>query len=331
MKKLTGFIIAFFFLQTIAAQELYNLTEPASTLPKGALGIRLFDESYDESGLIRKITEVKVMYGLTPKLTLILSGVAADFHSLYLPVDFIQHDHSGGGAPPGAYKPAVIPYPYIFAGCDLYAQYRFFSSDGENSHFRMAAYGEGSYVRIASHLAEAELLTHNSGVGAGLITTYLKSHFAASVTAGFTMPFEYNGNSIDKYGGIYPTTIIYGNAFNYDLALGYLLFPQHYKSYKQTNLNIYLEFLGRSYGAADVTQRDGTIIDHIPNNISFLKAGDYVDIDPGLQCIIRSDVRIDFSVGFPLINSSYLHTYPLYYIGLQRYFYFKKHASEKND
>src|SRR4051812_1467377 len=107
MKKLTGLIFAFFFLQTISAQELYNLTAPASTLPKGALGIRLFNESYDESGLIRKIAVLKIMYGLTPKLTFILSTVGADYHSLYLPDDFILHDHSGGGAPPGANKPAV--------------------------------------------------------------------------------------------------------------------------------------------------------------------------------------------------------------------------------
>ena len=329
MKKVPGFILAFFFIQTVCAQELYNLTAPASTLSKGTLGVRLFDESYSESGLVRKITELKAMYGLTPKLTLIASAVASDYHSLNLPLDFIVHDHSGGGAPPGAYKPAAVPYPFIFAGTDLYAQYRFYSSDGEQTHFRIAAFGEGSYVRIASHLAEPELLTHNSGIGAGLIATYLKSHFAGTVTASYTVPFEYSGNSFDKYGGVYPTTIIYGNALNYDLALGYLLFPRHYTSYKQTNINIYLEFLGRSYGAADVTQQDGTVTDHIPNNISFLKAGNYVDVNPGVQCIIRSDVRLDFSMGFPLINYSYNHVYPLYFVGLQRLFYFRKHATEK--
>ncbi len=118
-------------------------------------------------------------------------------------------------------------------------------------------------MRIASHLAEAELLTHNSGVGGGLITTYLKSHFAATATLSYTVPFEYKGNAYDKYGGVYPTTFVYSNAVNYDLALGYLLFPQHYKSYKQTNINLYLEFLGRSYGAATVTQQDGYCISQI--------------------------------------------------------------------
>ncbi len=81
MKKLAGFILTLFFSQIGLSQELYNLTLPASTLPKGAIGIRLFDESYDESGLIRKITELKVIYGLTPNLTFVLSGVGADYHS----------------------------------------------------------------------------------------------------------------------------------------------------------------------------------------------------------------------------------------------------------
>ena len=312
------------------AQELYNLTLPASTIPKGALGIRLFNESYSESGLIRKITELKVMYGISSRLTVTLTGVASDYHSLYLPVDFILHDHSGGSAPPSANIPEATPNPYIFAGGDLYAQYRFLSQDGQNTHFRMAAYGEASYIRIASHLGEPELLTHNSGFGAGLISTYLKSHFAGTITLGYVVPTEYSGNSFDKYGGIFPTTIKYGNAFNYNLALGYLLFPRHYKTYEQTNVNLYLEFLGRSYGAAQVTQQDGTITNHIPNT-PFLSAGNYVDLSPGIQVIIKSSVRVDVSVGFPLINSSFIHQYPLYYIGLQRYFFFRKHKSEKTD
>ena len=331
MKKLAGFIFTFFFCHVMFAQELFNLTLPASTLPKGALGVRLFDESYSESGLIRKISVLKIMYGLTPKLSIVLSAVGADYHSLNLPLDFIQHDHSGKGGPPSPNTPVPVPNPFIFDGVDVYAQYRFFSSDGENSHFRMAAYGEASDVRIASHLAEAELLAHNSGFGAGVITTYLKSHFAATVTLGYIIPLAYHGNAIDKYGGAYPTNIIYGNAINYDVALGYLLFPQHYKNYKQSNLNIYLEFLGKSYGAANVTQQDGVVTDHIPNSIPILRAGNYVDINPGIQYIIRSSTRIDVSMGFPLLNSSYNHTYPLYYIGLQRYFFFRKHSAPKND
>ena len=110
-------VIAFLlFSLTARGQELYNLTLPASTLPKGALGIRLFNESYDESGLIRKISVLKVMYGVAPKFSLILSGVASDYHSLNLPTDFILHNHGGSGPAVSANTPAVVPYPYIL-GC----------------------------------------------------------------------------------------------------------------------------------------------------------------------------------------------------------------------
>ena len=194
----------------------------------------------------------------------------------------------------------------------------------------MAAFGEASYIRIASHLAEPELLTHNSGFGAGIIATYLKSHFAGTITLGYAVPTEYNGNSFDIYGGVFPTTIKYGNAVNYSLALGYLLLPRHYKNYEQSNLNVYLEFIGRSYGAAQVTQQDGTVTTRIANT-SFLNAGNYIDVSPGLQWIIKSTLRIDVSVGLPLVNSSFIHQYPMYYIALQRYFYFRKHNSKKTD
>ena len=331
MKKLFSLLLLVLFFRTAEGQELYNVTLPASTIPKGTLGVRLFNESYDESGLIRKISVLKVMYGVTPKLTLTLSGVGSDYHSLYLPVDFILHNHSGTGPAVSANVPAAVPYPYIFAGGDLYGQYRFYSSDGQNSHFRMAAYGELSYVRIASHLAEPELLTHNSGAGVGLISTYLKSHFAATLTVGGVLPFEYSDNSYDQYGGVYPVTFKYGNAENIDLALGYLLFPRHYKSYKQSNVNLYLEFLGKTYGAAEVTQQDGVVTDKIPNTISILKAGSYVDVYPGVQWIIQSSLRVDVSVALPLVNSSYLHNYPIYYLGLQRYFSFKKHSVDKSE
>jgi len=331
MKKLFSAVFLFLLVQAVKGQELYNMTLPASTIPKGTLGVRLFNESYDEDGLIRKITVLKLMYGVTPKLTLTLSGVGSDYHSLYLPVDFILHNHSGKGPEVSANVPAAVPYPYIFAGSDLYAQYRIYSSDGQNSHFRMAAYGEASYLRIASHLAEPELLTHNSGVGAGLISTYLKSHFAATLTIGGILPFEYSGNSYDQYGGIYPVTFKYGNAATCDLALGYLLFPRHYKNYKQSNINLYLEFLGKTYGAAEVTQQDGVITDKVPNTISILKSGSYMEIYPGVQWIIQSSLRVDVSVGMPLVNYSYLHNYPVYYLGLQRYFSFKKHSVDKSE
>ena len=39
---------------------------------------------------------------------------------------------------------------------------------------------------------------------------------------------------------------------NYSLSAGYLLFPETYKNYRQTNVNLYLEFLG----AMSLDQKD---------------------------------------------------------------------------
>ena len=326
---------------SLKAQELFPVEEPASTVPKGAIGVRAFDEGYKEADLFRNVAALKLLYGVTSKLSVYATGTVSNYHEKTLPFDFITHNHTGSGVSGGATTPQQgVPYPYVFNSIDLYAKYRFITADAQNSHFRMAAYVEGSYVAVPSHEAEPDLLVHTSGFGAGLIATYLKHHFAVSLTTGFIIPSEYKGNATDKFGGIYPTTIQYGNAFNYDLSFGYLLFPRNYKDYKQTNWNVYCEFIGKSYGAANVTQLDGPPSPILPNpevikvaNTSpILRAGNYMDINPGIQCIINSTYRVDLSVGFPLINTSYDHLYPLYLIGVQRYFFpFAKHTSAKID
>ena len=322
MKSAALFLCSLLCCTAIAAQELYPTTQPASTLPKNALGIRVFDEAYKEGGLMRNITGLRVMYGVSPKLTFMLTGVCSDYHGKNLPLDFIQHNHSGTGNEASTNTPQQgLPYPYIFVGTNLYAQWRFFSSDGQNSHFRMAAYGEAAYIRVPSHDAEPDLSVHTSGIGVGVKGTYLKNHFAATLITGFITPFTYNGTSYDIYGGQYPTTIRYGNAVNYGLSLGYLLYPRHYTNYNQLNWNIYLEFSGKSYSAAKVYEQDGIVTNYLPINTPLLNAGTNLDAAPGLQCIIRSNTRVDFSVAFPVVSKTYTHLYPFYLLGIQRYFY----------
>ena len=340
---LRAFVLIYliFISFSLSAQELFPTTEPASNVPKGALGIRLFDEGYPEADIFRNITGLRLLYGLTSKLSVYATGTASDYHEKTLPFDFITHNHSGNNVSGGANTPqAGVPYPYVFNSVDVYAKYRFITDDGQNTHFRMAAYAEGSYVAVPSHEAEPDLLIHTSGFGAGLISTYLYHHFAVSLTTGFILPAEYKGNAYDKFGGIYPTTIRYGNGVNYDLSFGYLLFPRNYKDYKQTNWNVYCEFIGKTYGAANATQLDGEpspilpnpLVIKIANTTPIFRAGTYVDINPGLQCIISSTYRVDLSLEFRFINESYDHLYPLYQVGVQRYFFpSKKRGSAKND
>ena len=340
MKYPVCVVALFFLMQSAFGQELFPTTEPASNVPKGAAGIRLFGEGYPEGGLV-SIIGLRLMSGPTPRLSVYATVTVSDYHEKTLPFDFITHDHSGTKVSGGANTPQTgVLYPYVFNSADFYAKYRFISVDGENTHFRMAIYGEGSYVAVPSHEAEPDLLIHTSGYGAGLIGTYLFHHFAVSLTTGFIIPSDYRGDALDKYGGIYPTTIVYGRAVNYDLSFGYLLFPKNYKDYQQANWNVYCEFIGKSYGAANVTQLDGPPSSILPNpevikvsnTTPILRAGNYVDVNPGLQCIMNSTYRIEVSVELPLINRSYDHLYPLLQLGMQRYFFpARKKNTKKSD
>jgi len=322
MRKIFILLVLLFTAIAARSQELYPLTQPASTLPKNTLGVKAFYEGYDESGTMRNIFNLRLMYGLTSRLTVMATGILSNYHGKYLPFDFILHDHSGGGSSASTSTPQTgIYYPYIYDGTNFYAQYRFLSSDDQNLHFRMAAYGEAAYINVPSHETEPDLSLHTSGAGGGIRATYLRKHLAVTATTGFIIPFTYNGPTFDQYGGQYPTTIRYGNAVNYGVSLGYLLFPRHYSSYNQTNWNIYLELMGKSYSAAKVYQQDGIVTYYLPSTISLLKAGSYVDAAPGIQWIIRSNTRIDLSVTLPFINRSYTHLYPFYMLGIQRYFY----------
>ena len=335
MRKTCALLFLMALCASVSAQELFPVADNASNIPKSAMGVRVFDEGYKEAGLFRNLMGIKMMYGISSKLSVYATATVSDIHEKNLPFDFITHNH--GNTPNDSTRTPQqgVPYPYVFNSIDVYAKYRFLSSDGMNSHFRMAAYGEASQVAVPSHEAEPDLLMHTSGYGAGVIATYLKKHFAASLTTGFIIPSAYQGNTYDKYGGTYPTTITYGNAVNYSLSLGYLLFPKNYKDYRQTNWNIYCELIGKAYAAAKATQYDGpfagAILYKLPVTTPILKAGQYLDIVPGLQCIINSAYRIDISAALPFINKSYDHLYPFYQAGVQRYFYFRHSSKEKSD
>lgn len=306
------------------AQELFPIAEPASNVPRGVLGIRFFDETYNEVDRIRNLFALRVMYGITAKLTLYATPTVSNHHNQTLPPEFPVHNTPQIG----------VTHPYLFNGVDCYAKYRFLTIDGQNSHLRVAAYGEYSLLKVAHDEAEPTLLDDNSGVGAGIITTYLKKHFAVSFTGGYIRPFKYKGDVPDPIAGLpgLPATVTYADGYNYCLSFGYLLFPKTYADYNQANWNIYLEFVGKDYGAMQM--QVGNVYYNLPQYAistagnKALAAGQYMEVYPGLQTIIRSSLRLDFSVGFPVIGRSYVHYYPVYTAGVQRYFYFhKKHRS----
>ena len=126
-------------------------------------------------------------------------------------------------------------------------------------------------------------------------------------------------------------TLKYGKAINYSLSFGYLLYPFRYKNYDQTNINIYMEFLGKDYQAAQIylsSQPNQIPID--PDSLMLL-AGKYLEMRPGIQFIIKSNTRFDFSYGIPipdgyggyLLGKSYARFHPMFNINLQHYFFLK--------
>lgn len=318
-KSFCAFLFLFFVCAEIYAQELFPHNEPASSVPKNVLGVRMFGESYDEFGMQRNMAALRLMYGVTSKFSLMVTGTTSNHHSNYLPTGLVTHTHSASGNTnyqTGTFQRG-LKYPYRFNGVYVYGKYRFLTHDGQNKHFRMAAYGEYSYITAAHDETEPNLLDDTKGFGGGLIATYLRKHFATSLTTGFIIPGDYTETTPDFYGGQLHSRIKYGKALQYNLSFGYLVYPFKYKSYSETNINVYVEFMGKSYETATVIQNDV----NIKPKTELLLAGNYVEVHPGLQAILNSNLRIDISVGFPLINKSYARFYPVYMVGIQRYFF----------
>jgi len=241
----------------VQAQELYVNTEPASNMPTNSMGFRFTNKFFNMKfeGNTGMRFEPEVMFGISKKL--MVHGVGYFSNNM-------QED-------------------IRFEGGSFYAKYRFLSNDDLHSHFRMAAYAKGSLidnpyypVLNAGHdhsgrnyeNEELDLEGMTSGAGAGIIATQLIHKLALSGTVGYNRFMKNLKNEL-------PANIS-RSMVNYSLSAGYLLLPVKYKSYEQTNLNLYVEFLGKS-------------------NIDQYRAGYYVDVAPAIQFIFNSTTRLDFS------------------------------------
>ncbi|MNS33694.1 hypothetical protein D3C72_658100 [compost metagenome] len=317
-KQLLSIGLMLSLAQTGRAQELFPNTEPASNIPKGTLGIRLMSEFYKESNQLRNFNGLRLMYGLTPKLSVYLTAASSNHHKEKLPEEFPYHNTPERGV----YK------PYKFNGFSLYAKYRFLTRDRTNEHLRMAAYAEASAVNTAHDEGEPRLMDDTKGLGFGLISTYLKNKFAVSLTAGVILPGKFSGVQVDPIAGLpdIPTTVKYPTTINYSLSFGYLVYPRTYRSYKQPNINLYCEFMGKYYGDVRVWLTPYNAPEYEIRTSYFpkaLQAGFYVDIVPGVQLILNSNTRIDFSTQLQFVKLSYARLYPQFNIGLQHYLYWK--------
>ncbi|MFT3946448.1 MAG: hypothetical protein QM763_05680 [Agriterribacter sp.] len=262
MRKLHTFLFVFLLnILYVSAQELYIMTEPASNMAANSFGIRLtnklmpmsFDKSYS--------------YRLEPELMMGLSK------------NFMIHGN--------LYASNMFTKKFMFEGGSVYGKYRFLSVDNLHSHFRMAASGKVSIIKnpgFISHTKqhyvnnevheetytiysdELEPDGNNSGFNAGIIATQLLHKLAISGTAAYNNRWK-NISSSSAPG-------ISNHMMSYSLSAGYLLLPKTYKNYKQTNLNLYTEFMAGS---------------------SLDKKGSFIDIAPGIQFIFNSISRIDIA------------------------------------
>jgi hypothetical protein len=246
MKRLAIALVLIISSASAYTQELYVATEPASNMPKNALGIRLTQEAVFRNGYMAKIIP-EAMLGLTKNLMI--------HQSLF--INNVQQNSfkTTGGA--------------------FYAKYRFLSIDSMHSHFRGAVYGGYTAVNGVISAREISLDGDNTGWQGGIVFTQLLHKLALSGSVSYTKALN------NKKGNLLPAD--FGSeSLGYTLSSGLLVYPKSYRSYKQTNVNVYLEFLGKS-------------------NLG--KKEHVLDVAPALQFIINSNFRIDFSQRVQLWSS----------------------------
>ena len=249
-----------------ASQELFVMTEPASNRPAGSLGIRIGQSLMKEQikdGYNYHIMP-EVMWGINKNLTV---QVAA----------FVSNRNTD----------------LVTEGGSIYAKYRFFSADDLHSHFRTAAFGRYSINNADIHMEELETMGHNTGYETGIVATQLIKKVAISTSLSYERALD------NKPDYDFPEN--QGNsAINYTLSIGKLMYPKKYTSFKQTNINAMVEFLGQTLNE---------------------NGKSYLDVVPSIQFIINSQARIDLAYKQELYSSMLRSAPNGFYLKLEYNFY----------
>ncbi|MGZ8553798.1 MAG: hypothetical protein ACXWV8_10355 [Chitinophagaceae bacterium] len=249
------FIILFFISASCGAQELYSATEPASNRAAGSIGFRIDNLIMDE------INSSKINYHLIPE---IMIGVSKKL-TIHANIFFSNRNKT-----------------FSAEGGSLYAKYRFLTNDDVQRHFRMAAFGRISRNNSDIHQEEINMNGHNSGFEAGVVSTQLLRKVALSSSVSFVKASDNGNNNKFAYGSKN------SKAVNYTFSIGKLMLPKEYKDYRQTNINLMLEFLSQ---------------------VNTGSGGYFMDIAPSVQMIFNSQSRIDIGYRQEL-SSSLLRTAP---------------------
>lgn len=313
MKRLLLFTICcWLWASSAIGQELFIHNKPASVLPGGSWVLQSVSHFYKEDGFLRNYEGLSVGHGINRFWELTLSaGISNHNHPVLVSELFREedpnHDHNGhnhgttgtDGAPNLEHN-----HPYRFTGLRLYSQFKFLNIDGPNRHFRMAAYQVISGNRTTHNFAEPNLMHRNAGLGAGFIATGLWKRTAVSLRSGFVMPFGFKEKNSNRY-------FRSGNALDYALSVGYLVYPKKYTNYKQLNINFYLEFMGKIHGEARI--KEGNRL-YYSGNYPELRKGSYLEARPGIQFILQSRVRLGLSSALPLLGRTETMEYPQFQV-----------------
>lgn len=228
------------------AQELYVFSEPASNMPARSISFKLTGR-YPNSELNNYFKQryiPEVMFGLSKNWMLHLSTSLSDYYSSKVRPESLK----------------------------AYLKWRFLSNDGVHRHFRMAAFLEASRSRNDFLYEEFTLDGDLSGMQVGVIATQLINRLAVSGTAGFMQGFA----ATENHHGDHQQHL---SMLTWSASAGYLIFPREYTDYRQTNLNLYVEFLGSN----------GLGHEHY-----------LVDIAPAVQLIFNSTTKLNLGARFQL-------------------------------
>ncbi|WP_322549620.1 hypothetical protein [Flavobacterium psychraquaticum] len=247
MRKVLVIVVLFLFNKGIS-QELFLMTDPASNVPANSLSVNVLQslskEKFKTGNNYQMMPEVT--YGLNRNLMFRASA-------------FISNRDND----------------VVTEGASLYSKYRFYSSDDLNSHFRLAVFGRYSFNNSEIQQEEIEILGNNSGFETGIVATTLIKKLAISSTISFEKAFDNKSDYVfpDNFGD---------NATNYTLSFGQLMYPKKYTSFKQTNINLLLEFVGQTINE---------------------NGRSYMDVAPVIQFIFNSQARLDLSYRHELMSS----------------------------
>ncbi len=245
-----------------SAQELYINTEPASLIPKGTKVVRLNHHSIFLNGtnIMGGIGNAIIMspsisYGLSKKIM-----VSGSFQFSNKP-----------------YEQDMMPN-FGFSGFKLYSKQRILTTDKQKYHTRLSSFIKYSYHDNKFMKDNLDIELQDTGFEFGIIGTQLINKLAISVTSAVTrisnIDEKYTSGSTVKWQKINLNTI------QNSISAGYLLFPRKYKSYKQTNFNLYLEYMTNTI-----------LTRNFPDRYHKFSS----TLAPGIQFIIMSRSRLDFS------------------------------------